>query len=259
MKKFIVLSHPRSGSSYLCAGLSGVCEGILCSHKQIACFDELFNTTPKTIEILKSLGMSPFPRQKDTICYRLRQSFKRQKDKKYQQFLQEFFSKVGTISNKKNIGFKLFAKQLPKHDILNLITNPDYKIILLRRQNMLQAAISYEIAKMTGQWNLIDAKDFAIKANITRLKHFIKDNKESIRIFRKHLHKNNKKFLEIHYEQLYTLDTVNKIFKFLGVKEYKNYEFQNSKLNNAQRYHMISNAEEIEHKLGSPTNGYLFR
>jgi hypothetical protein len=238
IKKFVLLCHPRSGSSFFAGD-------VLSRHPEIHCYDELFNNTQNTLTFLKKIGHRPFYKGNTFAMNR---------------FLDKFYKKTAETFNKKAIGFELFPFQLTDSLSDALLKKQKYFFIYLERKNILQAAVSYEIANKTGQWNIRQRKEFnSFEADIEELEKFILDYRQGMQRFKKILEKNSQKFITIFYENLFTQDTLDSVCEFLSITKIPNFQFRDTKLNNQSRYNLISNIQEVEKLLGSPENGYLFK
>lgn len=236
---FIVLSHPRSGTSYLV-------HGVLSSHPGVICFGELFNSTDHTKRIIRDYGLEDFDNKIYINSRRFKEPLK---------FLREFRKK---IDREKLIGFKLFPEQLFDYDIVSLAEQ--WPIIFLRRMNMAQSAISYEIARRTGQWNKTQAEIVEpFEANINRMIRFINKYNYYLNNYEKFLEVNNIKHLSLTYENLFTRNSLDKITDFLGIDEFpETFDFKDSKLNDKARYvALIKNIEEVNERMTEKGFGSL--
>lgn len=131
---FIVISHPRSGSTYFC-------NRILSSNPDFFCYDALFSQkNPNTIEYLNRLGLDFYD------------------DNDIDQYLEEHYCRAARYTGKNIIGFKIFIGHLTDIDYKQILDNKNYKIILLHRKAIIKSAVSYQIAKRTGQWDHRDKK-----------------------------------------------------------------------------------------------------
>ncbi len=134
--KFIILATPRSGSTYL--------RSLLSSHPDITCLGEIF--------IQKNKKSAP----------NLYSTFVKRNLSNY---LSHFFNPKITISkflqtisasSKSAFGFKLMISQLEKQPgLLSILLNDNYKIIMLRRKNLLHQYVSLESAKKNNLWHLV--------------------------------------------------------------------------------------------------------
>lgn len=227
MNKFILLSHPRSGTTYFASKM-------LKRHEDIMCFDEILNKKrgkPIYDMLEKNYGVKPYYDdfyEGDKIKY-----------------LETFYENVHKESKCNHVGFKLFHSQLsPKIINQKLIFN--YPIILLRRINIGKAALSWEIAMHTKQWGVKDKKDFEPFAiDLQSIKKFMNFYTRQLDRTELMLTENKIPYLLLYYENLFNKITFDKVSKFLGTTEFKRKFIQNKKLNSVSRYAMIKNIEEI--------------
>ena len=194
IERFIVLSHPRSGTSYFCGG-------VLSKHKYVGCFDEIFNNTANTLKVMDNLGMPPF----NLTDYQ--DPF---------DFLNVFFQKASEKRKKYIIGYKLFPNQIDKKNLLQILQT--HKVLLLHRLNMPQAALSYFIAKRTGQWGARTKEIFKpIVLNYAELLGFVQKYETLLNTCKDFLDTNKIPYLELHYESLFTQSSLEQVTEFFVV------------------------------------------
>lgn len=244
---FIVLSHPRSGTTYLT-------NYILASHSEVHCYDELFflsDTTKNWLNLIGHNTMKDFPFNYYKKYISSNYSLKR--------YLINYTKKVQKFTGKNIIGFKLFPAQLKKNEIEYLLVDQLIPIVLLKRKNIIQSAISYQIAKITGQWsykNKDDLEKFSI--DTFEIEKFIKFNFDRLLFFEKLLIKHDIPFYKCYYENLFQLESINRVFNFLDVPPISEIPKGDKKLNTPDRYKKIINLKEIENKFCNDEYGYLF-
>ncbi len=227
---FVVLAHPRSGSTHFC-------KTILSSHPLIVCFDEIFNkyNNPST-QAIKALGMAPYHSRDE---------------KPHPQYPSELsfwhaLSKTAAEKAAKEIiGFKLFLYQVPDSTLMHILDT--HKVILLKRFNVLQAAISYAIALNTNQWHAPAKRvfhPFALEA--AQLLAFIRYWINSLNACEYYLQRKGIAYLSLRYETLFTQDTLRSVESFLELAEpFCVTDFGSTKLNEKERYNLIVNIDEI--------------
>lgn len=244
---FIILSHPRSGTTYLN-------NYILPSHPKVHCYDELFFLSETTRKYLKKIGLSTrfdFPFNVFTKFFSSEYSVYR--------YIQAHHLKAKQYSGKNIIGFKLFPNQLKPHEIEYLFIKKKIPVIILRRKNMIQAAISYQIAKITGQWAYHSKKDFGeIVIDPSTIEDYFRKFADFLDHYEKLLSEYNIQYHKCYYENLFTLDTINKIFDFLSVEHIHKIPEGDKKLNTPDRYKKIKNLNEIQNIFCNEKNGFLF-
>jgi LPS sulfotransferase NodH len=129
VQRYVVLSTPRSGSSHLVQALE--------AHPQVACLGEIFNTHGGALrrlghfneEMMTMLANEPLA---------------------YLQKLMDIWSQQPEF--KPVFGFKMMLHHDPRV-IDHLVAEADWRVILLRRENVLAQWSSLQIAKITGEWS----------------------------------------------------------------------------------------------------------
>ncbi len=188
--------------------------------------------------------------------------------------LEEQLSKLYARYN----GIKVLDYQLPEEIYTHLLLRPNLKVIVLRRQNILQQIVSGFIAEQTKIWKMWDLKgDIAdiyknLKPiNLQEIKKRIEYGDEirqfySEVMFRKPMQMH----INLIYEEFYTDDvalnrkSISTIFDFLGVSLPNSPKLDNllnpqvSKINKEEMYAFLPNANEINEKFGCERNGWLF-
>ncbi len=181
-------------------------------------------------------------------------------------------------------GIKQSMMQLNKKLNTHIILRKDISIVYLHRKNILQTIISLLISRKIKYWShkpdiwrekfeKENFKTFDIEEIRKRMNKLIKD----IRFYKNKLVKNNVKFLELYYEDLFgnditderKIDIINEIFKFFKLEQIKDPDVLNeikellnpdtNKLNSEETYKKIPNIMEIEKELGCDETGWLFK
>jgi hypothetical protein len=249
--KFIIFAHARSGSNSLAY--------ILGLHPLIKIAIEPLNVL--------------VPNKDITIEDKLKV-----KDEKS---LKEILKKIGESYN----SFKTLSDKYEIDELL--LKNKNYKIIFLKRKNLLKTAVSHFVSKQTDIW-FCDEKSISsgrekIKnhnfnpVSVEFLEREIKYLKNSTSAYRNLMLSSETNFLEVNYEDLFEdgvkidekLKKINEIFEFLGYQKItkdedlekikKILDPENRKINNTQTYQAIPNILDIEEKLGSIETGFLFK
>lgn len=171
-------------------------------------------------------------------------------------------------------GFKTLTYQLPEELNKYLLSLNDYKVIFLRRKNLLKTIISNHLAMVSKIYH----KDILHKRNKTiydiyknlprfdveRIKREINQIKDEMDLYENFLDK--KRTYKISFEDLYesgrSLEIVTEIFNFLGknpVDSKEILEFINprNKLNTEKSYKLIPILNGIVENLSNDRNGYL--
>jgi len=217
MIRFLIITQPRSGSSFLTSCLN--------SHPQIYCpRGSLFtkhNLSPfkwfqpsfLTVERSKS----PYYKYRST-------SFKRQiahqfrRNKLIHEFLSAWYSKH---QNSEAVGFKVNYSQINRYPAtISWVNQNDVKIIHLVRDNLLKRLVSHKIAN-TRNLNNTRKPLKPIKINVDP-KILLKDFRKRQKHFEKYRRVfKDIPFLELSYELMVAdQDTeTHKVLKFLGVDQ----------------------------------------
>jgi|GEM_PF-4298165 len=246
---FIVLAHPRTGTTYFC-------NDILSSHEEVFCFDELFNQKGHipTLTRLENMKLQPF----DSLKYKA-YSFLTNEKKAHLGYIKDFKNRSQEIYNKPIIGFKLFPFQIPNDVLDYLIENTSIKFIVLRRKNIIQAAVSMFLLQFYKRRNSNDKKEFEeYEIDINWCKNFIERYNNSLNNSEVKLKKTPDRFLKIYYEELFEIDTINECYSFLNTKPIKVIPSGSEKLNSGKIYKKIKNLNQIQFELCNVENGYLF-
>jgi LPS sulfotransferase NodH len=129
LQRYVILSTPRSGSSHLVAALE--------AHPQVACLGEIFNTHGGALKRLGHYNERMMTMLADEPL-------------QYLQTLMDIWSDGPEA--KPVFGFKMMLH----HDervIDHLVADTGWRVILLRRDNVLAQWSSLQIAKITGEWS----------------------------------------------------------------------------------------------------------
>ncbi len=249
IKPFIVLSHQRAGTTTFC-------NEILPAHKQVYCFDELFNqpNSRHTNEALDKNQIKRFNSLKYKIEGKLFGS-----EFRYRNYHKDFLNKIYKSKQKEVIGFKLFTQHLPASIFKSMLLDTNNKIIVLERRNYIQAAVSIYLLTHFGQRNSIDKQELLpFEVDIDWCALWIAKNRYNINRAKKLLEKNGKEYFFVPYEELFDLSTINKVFNFLGLSPLKEFpDLKLKKLSGSKTYNKILNIKELEAALCNDYNGYL--
>jgi hypothetical protein len=175
-------------------------------------------------------------------------------------YINDYYKKTNHATKKRTIGFKLFPGQLrPK--VFNLLLESKLsKVILLRRKNLLKAALSYEIAKRTNQWDVSQKKDFTpFQASIEDIKKFLFFYSYQLSAARNTIVQSRTPMIEVEYETLFTVESIKKIINFLNEPiEEKLFDLiKKGSMNNKDRYSNILNIDKIESLFSGEEFGFL--
>lgn len=235
INKFIVVSQPRSGSTFFC-------NQVLRTSPDVWCFDSLFSQNkPSAQEYLEEIGLEKYS------------------GSEIGRYLDDHYKKAFNKYGKNHVGFKLFKEDIDIESYNYLLTNGDFKIILLHRKNVLRSVVSLEIALITGQWHPRERDYFdPFDINIDQCRKRIEKYKFSINYTKDILEKNAIEYFEIEYNEIFEIDKVNNALLFLGTNTISSLPEWNEPLNSPVRYRLINNISEVEEILGTDENGYLF-
>lgn len=223
-QRFILFCHPRCGSSNLCR--------ILSQHEDIHCASEIFNVGNINMQryLAATLGMKP-------TCL-----------ENHETMLQDFFFRCHAHEKKSVIGLKILDYQVPEYLQKGWLLQPEHKVILLSRQNMLAAALSIQIAWRTGIYNIRPNEELVLRRPFRvrkeDIEHWMRSQREWLQELRSLLLEHGKPFFECTYEQL-GKSTIAELCQFLGCSPLEEYENYFSKITQPHHYEYIENLSEI--------------
>ncbi|MBL3659045.1 sulfotransferase domain-containing protein [Fulvivirga sediminis] len=201
MNKFILLAHPRSGSTLLISYLK--------SHGQILAHGEVFNEN--------ECDLSPLVRPNITG-----EELMKRRDKDPIAFLENYVF-INTLPWKKITGFKIHYQQANegKKEVWNYLANDrSLKIIHLTRENSLEAYTSLMLAIKTNKWTQTTdspSPKLTIALDQLECRYFFK-RIERNREYYNNLFKNHQ-ILHLTYDELYKnkKNTLTHVQEFLNV------------------------------------------
>lgn len=185
--KYIILTHPRTGSNYLNDSLR--------SHRGIVSFSELFHIHGAWF------GYKGYPEHnsRELIHYRNRNVT----DFLNRMVFRKFSPDVSAV------GFKIFYDQPDKlrngKKIWQYLADmPDLKIIHLKRRNLFNAYVSLKIASKTNSWLVTHKRqirdDVRVSLRYRGCMHFFSSIQKSISLYNNIF--GDKQHLEIFYEDM---------------------------------------------------------
>lgn len=201
-QRFVILTAPRSGSNMLVS--------ILDAHPQITCFGELMRKTAPDMArdgyrgALKALSRVDPRFRDDEVRFNEAAAF-----------LDEAFTKLASSSI---VGFKLMLAQ-HKDLMRQLIDDPTWTKIVLRRANTLAAYSSEKIAKITGQGSVREGTEVKRAKALFEPKpfgRFMKRRKQQYEGVYSRLEASSQTYLDLEYLELVSGDGVRRILDFLG-------------------------------------------
>lgn len=257
-ERFVILCHQRSGSNMLTS--------ILNKHPSIQLLSQIFKHDPDTHIKLQAHGVIPFQgflfndKIEDRNKFDILETKKNEREfRNTTKFVESFFEKYFKESLASCVGFKIHGGTLYSDEIESILLDGSYKIILLHRKNLLQAAISWYVAREKNLWTLrsgLDEHMEEIKIEIKQLTWFIENTRSDINLWKELLKKNNVECLELFYEDILKRNfDLDSIWGFLDINNIKGLEPSTSKI--IKNYEFIVNLNEIKESLASEENGFL--
>lgn len=236
MVDFVIISYPRTGSTYFVKILNN-CQNITC-HSEI--FHKKFEPFTRSFLDIKNIPtlFGKEPTSPSLLLYIIRELFP--------------FKFLDLVKNKAldKLGFKIFPSQ--KDRILKyLVKDKKIKKIFLTRENLFKSYISFKLAIATGQWDYSPInKTKIIKVNYADFQKYYQKHISIFKSFQHYLNNDKQSFLELSYEQ------ITKQFPILELEDFLGLTLENISLNTNQKKQntyplerRISNYEEIAEKL----------
>lgn len=236
IRPFTIFSHARSGSTNLCR--------VLTQHSKIHCDQEIFNMYSVWTQRDFALGYNMNPLSYENPG----------------EMLKKFFQYTWEDKKKPIIGFKIFCNHLPRHLQKQWLLEPNNKIILLSRKNMLAAALSCRIAIRTKVYNIKHGETLTIDDPFTipihEVRSCIESNKQWLKELRALLTSHGKPFYECTYEN-YGPEEIAGICEFLGCEPMETYTDFFTKITQPHHYRKIENLSEIIEAFPHENTGFL--
>ena len=217
--------------------------GMLNRHPQIKCLGELMRPTPEwmlrtgykaVLTVLENVD----PKFKDDI-YRLSNA---------ESFVREVFS---LFPGNSNYGFKLHLDQNRRY-LDRLIANPEWRIVLLRRENILAQYSSQKIAMVTGQGAAKKGskiKKATVLFDASEFKSFLAERQKRWDEVRRRLDESGKTFFTIYYTQLLSKKFKAGLLQYLTADPQVDLEPGSEKRNPSNILTRFSNRREAEREL----------
>lgn len=208
-------------------------------HPEIKCFGELMRITPRW---MKKKGYRGALRILDKVD----PAFK--KDSYRFSHRMEFIKTVFETERRKNmVGFKQHLDQ--QADFYNkLIKDPEWKIIVLQRENRLAQYSSKKIALETGQGNAPKGTKIirtTVKFKSHEFKKFVKSREKEWDSVFNSLRDSSKPVFQIRYTDLLSEKTIHNMLEFLEVDTSVNIEPGTEKRNSSNILSRFNNQEEV--------------
>lgn len=175
-------------------------------------------------------------------------------------------------------GLKVLSYQLPEEWVGRLIGRRDFRVLFMRRMNVLQAVVSVLIAEQTGLWHRWDTNRplGTYYAELRPLE--VAEVRSRVQELAQHLQR-LETVLErraagrtrwIVYEELFFAEpaeqnrAIQALWSFLDLDPIASDRIdyflrpERSKLNSPATYRLLPNADDIEDECGDDTTGHLF-
>ena len=254
-QKFVILAMPRTGSSLFTK--------LLNSHPEINCY---FAILLKTLDFNKDYSNLDIETQNQINTIKKIDAKFWDLDCRYQYPLEFTESVLNLTIDSINTGFKLMLSQ---HESLveELIKRKDYKIILLKRNNLLAVFSSNEVTKALNNnpecftafklGKVVEYTKEEIILQNTKIKKpkiefkassfekYVRGRLRKYNLVEKLLKENNRSFLEVEYNQIRTEAGRMRVLEFLDVDSKQNLNYGIQKLNSDDILSRFSNPEVV--------------
>lgn len=199
MNKFVIIAELRSGYQFL--------SQLLNSHSNIRCFGEIFGSDKSVRQqsFFRFQNKIPAIEENENIIY----------------YIEKMNKKVAEDKNINSYGFKLNYVDCKQNNnwknIWDYIKKNNWKIIHLKRLNLLDRLISYKLASKTGKWSWAKY-DSKIDISFQELEFHYNQSKSWQQWTNDYF--KNCSLIDINYEDLTnkTKETCERIQCFLNVK-----------------------------------------
>ncbi|WP_116106030.1 sulfotransferase [Lewinella sp. IMCC34191] len=245
-RRFALICHQRSGSNMLTS--------ILNQHPDVIMRGQILKDDPDYQAQLQEMGMVPFTGKLFDDGIEARRQFDRlqeqageREDRNARETVESFYHSQGFDSHRSVIGIKFHGGTLYRDEIeaIFLGTTP-YDIILLHRENLLAAGISWYQARVLDQWVSKSEKieKPTIEIDIPLLLEFVERTRDDIAEWKGMLEKHRHPYLELTYEQITSPDfSYDTIWNHLDVRSIEQPKPKTYKL--LKDYQHISNIDAI--------------
>lgn len=239
-KNFVIISYPRTGSTFLTIKLHSS-HNLKCYselfHKKKEAFNRSFYEEDFTLEVKKWYGSKTMTLG-DLLNLRT---------KNFSSFLNLVFS-----SSNNPVGFKIFPGQHTEA-MEGLINDDKVKKIFLVREDMLRNFVSYKLAMTTGKWDRVAGQEAELQEVTIDSNEFLTyaDSKlGAIEEIEKRCIELGQETLRLSYEEITTELPIDRIGDFLNVDLSDiDMDVDRQKQNPFELRQMVSNFEELEDAL----------
>jgi len=223
---FVILSAPRTGSTFVC--------DLLDSHPNIICHSELFKVN------------SVLPADSTPLPWYLANRWLRDIAPLF--FLHLVWHKS---SDAKAVGFKLF-KGHDKRILRYILKHPEIKAVLLTRENVIRQYTSYMLAKRSHVFHSFhgDYKAQSITINLDHFWRWTTKQQSFFKEVRDEMHERGRELHELTYEQVTSDgDEPDALLSFLGIEPNAELSSRLTKLNKKPLSETVKNDEELKQEL----------
>ncbi|PIQ76400.1 hypothetical protein COU78_06100 [Candidatus Peregrinibacteria bacterium CG10_big_fil_rev_8_21_14_0_10_49_24] len=238
LKPFIIFSHARSSSSRLVRTLQ--------QHPQVHCAGEIFNDIAVYIQENDVLPIVGTTHEESRLPPH--------------EFLWKFFQGAVAKTGKHTVGFKIFLPHVSQEVQEEWLRDTRIRKILLSRNNMLQASLSYELADHTQQYVRHPGQPYVKPQQFTvdtlKMHEWITESRQWLERCRRILRNTNQEYCECIYED-FSPTTTQEVFSFLGVPSMTDFKKYHTKMAEEDTYDCIENLNEVRAKLEGAQYGFL--
>lgn len=262
-QRFVLLCHQRSGSNALAS--------LLKQHPEVRTYGQLFNNGLMYRRLHRAeLDLPLFRAHPETAKHygtalplkkRLELFALRFVPRAHHldAYMDAFWDRFEGDDSLGAVGFKIHDFQLPETDLLRLCTHHVDRIVLLSRDNLLQAAVSWAVALQTEVWVRTEkAKPLPrVTLDPDQVAWFIDKTQSNVEAWRHMLQRVDTPSLHISFEGDVLPRRIAPLFRFIGVDSTFEASFRTKRLSK-RTYDHVRNAEDLNERLGNPSHGYLF-
>lgn len=183
-EKFFIMCHQRSGSNMFTSQLNG--------HPDVSHFGQLFKGKGDVIGKLKNMGVVEFEgvsfvddNDERTRFDQLEKHPEKREKRNTKEFIDSFYKNYGKFAKTSRVGMKFHGGTMYQDEIEDILLNDDYKVIILYRENLVKAAISWYQARDTNKWVQVgqenkDAAEVVENFDVEEMEFFINNVKRDI-------------------------------------------------------------------------------
>lgn len=244
-QNFAVLCHQRSGSNMLTS--------IINQHPDIRLYGQLFKDDPDFRRRTDKMVGTAFTGQLFDDKLTTRDRFDllegnpgEREDRNTEAYLHRFFRSLDRFYPAVRLGFKFHGGTLYRDEIKKLVLDKGYRTIILHREDLFAAAVSWYQAREFDRWVRVaerPAPKKTVELDVKKIKWFAEKTKKDVELWQELAAEYPQNTLELTYEQITDPDfDFNKIWQFLEVKPLPNLKPRTKKL--IKDYSHITNLAE---------------